>query len=153
VVRQEPQTEWRISVAKTTKKRTQKPVVAARSAVKSAKSTKPKAAQQVSAQSALPAPSPAQRRQSASKGTPERAGSKQSCVLAMLQSAKGATIAAMMQATGWQQHSVRGFLAGVVRKRLQLNLTSDELDGARVYRIRASEAGKGKGTLSSRRAA
>ena len=42
----------------------------------------------------------------------------------------------MMNATGWQQHSVRGFLAGVVRKKLRLNLTSEKLhDGQRVYRI------------------
>jgi hypothetical protein len=40
-----------------------------------------------------------------------------------------------MQATGWQQHSVRGFLAGVVRKRLKLKLTSKKVDGTRVYQI------------------
>ena len=41
----------------------------------------------------------------------------------------------MMKATGWQQHSVRGFLAGVVRKRLKLKLGSKKVDGNRVYQI------------------
>ena len=63
--------------------------------------------------------------------------SKQSRVIAMLQSPAGATIAAMMKATGWQQHSVRGFLAGVVRKRLKLKLGSKKVDGNRVYQIAA----------------
>jgi hypothetical protein len=61
--------------------------------------------------------------------------SKQSRVIAMLQSSSGSTISAMMKATGWQQHSVRGFLAGVVRKRLKLKLGSKKVDGNRVYRI------------------
>jgi hypothetical protein len=39
----------------------------------------------------------------------------------------------MIKATGWQQHSVRGFLAGVVRKRLKLKLASKTVDGNRVY--------------------
>ena len=54
----------------------------------------------------------------------------------MLQSAAGATLARMMSATDWQQHSVRGFLAGVVRKKLRLNLVSELTDKGRVYRIK-----------------
>jgi hypothetical protein len=61
-------------------------------------------------------------------------GSKQSRVIAMLQSASGATIAAMMRTTGWQQHSVRGFLPAVVRKRLKPKLSSKKADG-RIYNL------------------
>jgi uncharacterized protein DUF3489 len=60
---------------------------------------------------------------------------KQARVIAMLRSPSGATIATMMQETGWQQHSVRGFLAGVVRKKLKLKLQSSKVDGNRIYRI------------------
>ena len=48
----------------------------------------------------------------------------------------------MMKTTGWQQHSVRGFLAGVVRKRLKLKLGSKKVDGNRVYRIAGASSGK-----------
>jgi hypothetical protein len=41
----------------------------------------------------------------------------------------------LMEATDWQQHSVRGFLAGVIRKRLKLKLESSKVDGCRIYRI------------------
>jgi hypothetical protein len=62
-------------------------------------------------------------------------GSKQEAVLALLSRSSGTTITAIMEATGWQAHTVRGFLAAVVRKKLGLNLESEKTDGERFYRI------------------
>jgi len=71
----------------------------------------------------------------AASRTKTRAHSKQMRVLGLLSRPSGATIAGIMQSTGWQPHSVRGFLAAVVRKKLGLKLVSEKTDGPRVYRI------------------
>jgi hypothetical protein len=99
----------------------------------------------------LTAKSPSQPASHHSTSRSANPGSKQSRVIAMLQSPQGATIAAMMKATDWQQHSVRGFLAGVVRKRLKLKLSSKKVDGHRVYQIAGGDSGKSAPRRSKRR--
>jgi Protein of unknown function (DUF3489) len=105
----------------------------------------------VSSTTPVPAAKPAQSTTGNVKSPKVDPGSKQSRVIAMLQSPAGTTIAAMMKATGWQQHSVRGFLAGVVRKRLKLKLGSEKVDGQRVYQIASARSGKSGDRQSKRR--
>jgi Protein of unknown function (DUF3489) len=100
-----------------------KPKAANRSNVRKARNT-------ASRKRSVPAPS----RSAAGPDT------KHARIIAMLRKPAGTTIAAIMAATDWQQHSVRGFLAGVVRKKLGLNLVSDQTDKGRVYRIRDGKA-------------
>ena len=79
-------------------------------------------------------PAAHQRPRPASQPTARRT-SKKAHIIAMLRAPGGATIEAMARAANWQPHSVRGFLAGVVRKKLGLNLISAASDSGRVYRI------------------
>lgn len=69
--------------------------------------------------------------------TPNRSEtSKAEIVLKKLRLARGVTVAQVMELTGWQSHSVRGFFSAVVRKKLKLNLVSEVgKDGQRRYRI------------------
>jgi hypothetical protein len=72
----------------------------------------------------------------------DKKDSKQSRVVEMLRLPAGATIDDVMKATGWQKHSVRGFFAGVIQKKLGLKLNSEKAEGIRIYRI-ASKRGRG----------
>jgi hypothetical protein len=74
-----------------------------------------------------------------SKSAPEPQ-TKHARIIAMLRTPEGATIASLATATEWQPHSMRGFLAGVVRKKLGLNLVSEQTDKGRVYRIKDGKA-------------
>ncbi|MDX8522235.1 DUF3489 domain-containing protein [Mesorhizobium dulcispinae] len=75
-------------------------------------------------------------------GRTETKQNKSELVLKKLRLAKGATIEMVVEATGWQAHSVRGFLSAVVKKKLGLNLVSHVgKDGVRRYRIDDSAKG------------
>ena len=76
----------------------------------------------------------------ASRKAATRSDTKHARIIAMLRAPAGAKIAAIMTATDWQQHSVRGFLAGVVRRKLGLNLVSEQTDKGRIYRIKDGKA-------------
>ena len=101
--------------------------------------TKPKSKLKATARSTSRSTSKSRSRLSPLKTT-MRPATKHARIIAMLRAPVGTTIAAIMAATGWQQHSVRGFLAGVVRKKLGLNLFSEQTDKYRVYRIRDGKA-------------
>ena len=104
------------------------------------KSTKrPGRAKRSRAKKAAAAPSAKATKASPSSRKPD---SKQDQIVALLRQPGGATLDVLVKATGWQKHSVRGFLAGTVRKKLKLPLLSLKIDGIRTYRIGASRAVK-----------
>jgi hypothetical protein len=101
--------------------------------------TKPKSKPKLAARKTKKSKSRA-RSVSSSPKTIARPDTKHARIIAMLRVPAGATLAAIMTATEWQPHSVRGFLAGVVRKKLGLSLVSEQTDKGRVYRIRDGKA-------------
>jgi len=101
--------------------------------------TKPKAATRSIAQKTAK-PASRKRSASASSRSATRPNTKHDRIIAMLRTPAGATIASLVTATEWQQHSIRGFLAGVIRKTLGLNLISEKTEKGRVYRIKDGKA-------------
>jgi hypothetical protein len=97
--------------------------------------SKSKRARSIKARSAAKIRSKAATRKSAAPNHGARTNSKQARVVELLRRPNGATIATIVESTGWQSHSVRGFFAGVVRKKLGLKLASEKTNGGRVYRI------------------
>jgi hypothetical protein len=65
----------------------------------------------------------------------ERPKSKLAILIDLLQRAEGMTIAQAIEATSWQAHSVRGALAGSIKKKLGHDVASEKVDGQRIYRI------------------
>jgi len=85
-------------------------------------------------ETASEAPAPPQ--PTASKERKPREGTKQQQMIDLLRRPKGATLAEIVEATGWQQHTIRGAMAGALKKKLGLTITSEKDDSrGRVYRI------------------
>ena len=78
------------------------------------------------------------------KAAAQRHASKQSACLALLERSEGATIRELQELTNWQEHSVRAFLAGTVKKKLGLDIASAKEGRGRVYRIAIASKQRGR---------
>jgi Protein of unknown function (DUF3489) len=102
------------------------------------KNTTKKASKATKAPMAAPKKAIAKKAVTMKTKNPAKANGKGAAILALIQRDGGATAAELQQATGWQSHSVRGFLSGVVGKKMGLNLASARReDGERVYSLEA----------------
>ena len=72
---------------------------------------------------------------SQSRKSATKTNSKAAAVIALLKRDGGTTLEEMMSATGWQKHSVRGFMAGTLKKRHGFEVTSEKSESGRVYQI------------------
>ena len=75
------------------------------------------------------------RKPPAPKASTPRSDTKQAQMIALLQRSQGATIEEIMKVTDWQPHTVRGAIAGALKKKLGLKVTSEKEERGRVYRI------------------
>jgi len=83
-----------------------------------------------------PTPDTATKTDPAPKARTPREGTKQATLIAMLRAETGATVEEIMAATGWQSHTVRGAMAGALKKKLGLEVASEKVEGrGRVYRV------------------
>ena len=117
-------------MAKTQSRKTSSRSAAAPRRAKSARRASTKAAKVAAVKMSSSAPA-----RSLDQRVRHRAGSKQARVIEMLMKPEGATIRDIMKATDWQQHSVRGFFAGIIRKKLKLTLTSEAAEPGRIYKV------------------
>ncbi len=74
--------------------------------------------------------------------TPKAPGGKLAVLAGLLSRPEGANLEAMMAATGWQAHSVRGAMSGGLKKGCGLVIDSEKTEGGRVWRIKTAEAGE-----------
>jgi hypothetical protein len=127
----EPNLRTEITIMKTTRK----------TAAKETGQPRKSKARKTHAPRKAPARKPAPTRKPARQA---RTGTKQETVMEMLKTKAGATIPAIMKVTGWQAHSVRGFLSGHVKKKLGLTVAREKTDGDSIYRIKDAKPGAGR---------
>ena len=70
-------------------------------------------------------------------GDPDERSTKAERIVALLKGPSGASLRAIMELTGWQSHSVRGFISAQLAKRMGFQIQSFKRDGERIYRIRS----------------